>query len=265
MARPPRPDHNEDQNEKGKPARVTQTSDMQPRPEAVAGATPTNVPDQAIVAATAPNSVEIISRLEALRDINYNSELCQRHREALLELSGIKRKSRRGLIVASGFIALLSGGSTAALIAPATDYLGVKLVAAALAFTAGIFNLISVNYFDEKEIETIYQGAQEYGKLRDRATIFLIRRAQSHKAIVDFLEDFRKGMSEVDNKYLKYFNVGQLRSDSEKIRDRIGAAWDQEIDAARPRPAGGGGGGGWDGFGIGTHGPHFAPPPDTLI
>jgi hypothetical protein len=94
-------------------------------------------------------------------------EYADGRRKALLVLGSPRGRYRKNLTMAGGVIALLSGGSSAALLAPINDATGYKIAGAVLGFLAGAVTLVSNIYYDDKDTTRMFQGAAAFAQLRD--------------------------------------------------------------------------------------------------
>jgi hypothetical protein len=93
---------------------------------------------------------------------------CWYKRMILLEKAGHREQWQRTLHLASGIIMLISGGSVAALLATIGGGASLKLIGAVVAFLSGVLSLVVTTYFDPRETQKMFEGASNYGLLRDR-------------------------------------------------------------------------------------------------
>jgi hypothetical protein len=123
-------------------------------------------------------------------------EFANGKRQILWSGAGARAHRRRMIGFSSGVIALVSGGSAAALLVPIANLMGVKIVSATLAFASGIITLLSASFYDDKETARMYVAAAAYGDLRDRISVVLnkpdLTLAEAHRAYVRFTEQSSK-------------------------------------------------------------------------
>lgn len=198
-----------------------------------------------------------------LRNIENLREVANEKREMLLATSQGRSRKRRGIYVASGVLALLSGGSCAALIAPVTDLIGVKILSALFALTSGVISLVTTAYYDDKETGQINEGAGRYGDLRDQADVARsnpsLRLAEAHAAFAELT----KQQSKLNSTYDQWIDAQEIGRRAREIADRINARAKREDDERQAKAQAGGGGGGGGGSGGGGGGgasPSWQPP-----
>ena len=111
---------------------------------------------------SATEGLDVLASIIALRDT------CWQKRMMLWNRAARRQQWQRALHLASGIITLVSGGSVAALLATISGAENLKLIGAIVAFLAGVLSLIVTTYFDVKETQKMFEGASNYGILRDR-------------------------------------------------------------------------------------------------
>jgi hypothetical protein len=110
---------------------------------------------------------------EFTKDARELSDIYAEKREILTKQAISRTKWNRGLHLASGLIALLSGGAITAVLTELTSSLGVKIFAAVFAFSSGIISLVASTLFDTKETQSMFDGASQFLVLRDRLRLLV--------------------------------------------------------------------------------------------
>ncbi len=201
-----------------------------------------------------------IGLLRVLSSMEYIRAIAQEKREMLLQSGQRRVNIKKYIYVISGSLALISGGAASSLVAPAADFLGVKIVAAALAFVSGAISLVTTAFFDEKETAKINEGAGRYGELRDRADIVLNSRDRNLAQIDTAFRRLTESQTTLQQAFDLYINVDIIRAKSSEIQTRLNTKLQEAQKAIEARSvrlesgratAGGGAAGGGGGFTIG--------------
>src|SRR6516164_7079129 len=115
-----------------------------------------------------PSAIEAF--LEDARKLN---DICADKREKLSRQAISRTKWNKRVHIASGVIALLSGGAVTAVFTELTSSLAVKIFAAVFAFSSGIISLVAATLFDPKETQSMFDGANQFLVLRDRLRLLV--------------------------------------------------------------------------------------------
>jgi len=141
---------------------------------------------------------------EYLKDARELQGYCAQKRE--MSSQGMSRtKWNKRLHVASGVIALFSGGAVTAVFTELTSSLVVKIFAAAFAFSSGIISLVASTMFDTKETQSMFDGANQYLVLR---LGLLVHEAWliDAKQILDRLKKLRAEYAQASRAYDRLLN-----------------------------------------------------------
>lgn len=178
--------------------------------------------------------------LRVLSSIRYMREVSHEKRVLLLSRAQ-KRVGRKKIIyVVSGSLALLSGGTASALVAPAADVIGVKIMAAGLAFVSGVISLVTTAFFDEKETAKMNEGAGRYGELRDRADVVLNSRTRQVKELDAIFSRLTDQQSKLQQEFDQWIDVDTIQARSTQILAKVNAEAAAELRAKTGDAATGG-------------------------
>lgn len=169
-------------------------------------------------------------------------EIANQKRLSLWKKAQFRSGRRKSINVASGCLALISGGSAAALLIPVANLISLKLMTAGLAFISGTISLITNTFFDDRETSQIYEGAGAYGELRDRVGVILnkpgLTAAEAHTAY----ERFTDQSSKLAKDYDQLLDAGamdeittQAQSELEKYKEITKQG---ELRESKPGPGG---------------------------
>jgi len=144
---------------------------------------------------------------EYLKDARELQGYCAQKREILSSQGMSRTKWNKRLHVASGVIALFSGGAVTAVFTELTSSLVVKIFAAAFAFSSGIISLVASTMFDTKETQSMFDGANQYLVLRDQLGL-LVHEAWliDAKQILDRLKKLRAEYAQASRAYDRLLN-----------------------------------------------------------
>lgn len=202
-----------------------------------------------------PNDEEGLVRV--LTSIRYIREVSHEKRVLLMTKAQKRVGRKKAIYVISGSLALLSGGTASALVAPAADFIGVKIMAAALAFVSGVISLVTTAFFDEKETAKMNEGGGRYGELRDRADVILNSRVRKVTELDASYGRLSEQQSKLQQEFDQWIDIATIQAKSKEILDKLNADAaaqlrriappDDSPDAGpplSPGPRGGSGGGG---------------------
>jgi hypothetical protein len=127
--------------------------------------------------------------------------LASKKRDQLMVGAQRKRTWRRALIFGSGVLALISGGSITAVISNWTDSSTVKILSAGLAFLSGFTSLLLGAFFDDKEIQKMYDGAGKFLALRNRVKSAGSKPQMTEKAAHESLTKLQEEYAKLSQEY----------------------------------------------------------------
>jgi hypothetical protein len=165
---------------------------------------------------TEPSDDEV-GLIRVLTSIEYIRSVAHEKRLLLLKQAQSRVNTKKYIYVLSGSLALISGGAASALVAPAADVIGVKLVAAGLAFISGVIALVTSAFFDEKETAKINEGAGRYGELRDRSDVVLNSRVRKVAELDAIFDRLTAQQSKLQQDFDQWIDVETIQKKSEAI------------------------------------------------
>jgi hypothetical protein len=172
--------------------------------------------------------IRVLTNIRNIREVSHEKRV-------LLMSRAQKRTGRKKVIyVVSGSLALLSGGTASALVAPAADVIGVKIMAAALAFVSGVISLVTTAFFDEKETAKMNEGAGRYGELRDRADVILGSRVRQVKELDAIFNRLTEQQSKLQQEFDQWIDVTTIQARSAAIQAKLNAEATAQLRALAP-------------------------------
>ncbi|MFN2440491.1 MAG: hypothetical protein ABR503_14905, partial [Chitinophagaceae bacterium] len=129
---------------------------------------------------------------------------CTQKRELLLQSAISKSKSKKGLTITSGILALFSAGAITSVIVKyfGNDFL--QIIAAITAALSGILSLILSIYFSEENTSKIFEGASKYLTLRDKTYRLLLKPNNTNEKFYEELSILQSEYAQLDEPYSKY-------------------------------------------------------------
>ena len=127
------------------------------------------------------NELDTVPKIFAVEELAMSagnlSDICAEKREVLKSQAISRSKWQKRLHIASGVIALLSGGAITAVVTDLTSSLQMKIFATTLAFSSGIISLVTTTLFDTKETQRMFEGAAQFLIIRDKLRALHHRRS----------------------------------------------------------------------------------------
>lgn len=129
---------------------------------------------------------------------------CTMKRELLLQSAISKSKTKKGLTISSGILALFSAGTITSVIVKYFGNETLQIIAAITAALSGILSLVLTIYYAEENTTKIFEGASKYLLLRDKAYRLLIKPNNSNDKIFDDLANLQTEYAQLDEPFSKY-------------------------------------------------------------
>jgi len=140
--------------------------------------------------------------LNALQNL---ADLAKVRREILLDVALHRHLIHKRLSMTSGILALISAATITSVLTKLVGSFNFQIIAAILAFTAGIISLISSNYKDD-ETSKIFSGSAKYLELRNKIIAFTLNPINTEAEFNKHLEVFEMEYVKLDGDFSRYFD-----------------------------------------------------------
>jgi hypothetical protein len=189
---------------------------------------PDAVPPLEAVKAEEEQLASMQLQIESIRD------LANEKRLILCAEANARRQRHKRISFASGVLALISGGSAAALLAPMGNFLELKVLSAALALSSGAISLLNTTFYDDKETARMYAGSSSYGDLRARIDVILSRPALTVAEAYRAYERFVDQSSKLNKEHDQLINPAAMREISARVEGNLQTRA-QDLKLSKPR------------------------------